>query len=517
MTINRKIFCISLFLLLVYNFGYSDSPHDPLDTSLQKVDNIIVSESKTVKIGSVEYKAEYGTITVLENRNKKSSRLITLPYIRVYSSSKNQLEPIFVLNGGPGGSNMRWDWGIMWYLLPEHDIVAVGYRGVDGSTVLNCPEVTQAFKGNSDLLGQESMKTIGLAWSASAKRITSEGIDLNGYTILECIEDNEAIRTAFGYDRINLISASYGTRVAYLYGLKYPEKIKRSAMICVNTPGSCVWEPDRTDKQLKYYSDLWSQDSAMSLVSKDLYADMQHVLNNMPRNWLLFSIDPGKVKVVTFALLFHRKTAAMVFDTYVAAKNGDASGLALMSLAYDYVVPSMATWGDMATKAVSVDFDSTRNYLLDMEPKGIPLGSPMSTLLWGPLSFGHWPMQLLPDEFRKPRKSDVETLLLSGSVDFANPPERATKELLPYLTNGKQVILSQCGHVNDVLNVFPDNTKLLLTSFFSTGKVDTSLNTYRPMDFNVSWGFPKLAKVGIGGIAILGTSIIAIIVRFIAK
>jgi hypothetical protein len=31
-------------------------------------------------------------------------------------------------------------------LLDEHDIVMVGYRGVDGHVVLDCPEVTKAWR-----------------------------------------------------------------------------------------------------------------------------------------------------------------------------------------------------------------------------------------------------------------------------------------------------------------------------------------------------------------------------------
>ena len=514
---KQTIQFILLLSILIYYIGCSGSKYTYPDPSLQKTNGAFVFESKTVKIGTTEYRADFGTITVSENRNKTTSRLIHLPYIRVHSSSKNPREPIFVLNGGPGGSNMRWDWGIMWYLLPEHDIVAVGYRGVDGSTVLDCPEVAQAFKGNGDLLSEESMKTIAQAWIASANRLTSQGIDLDGYTMIECIEDIEVVRKICGYERINLISGSYGTRVAYLYSLKHPECINRSAMICVNPPGRCVWEPEMIDKQLKRYSVLWSQDSMISLKSKDLYKDIQNVLNNMPNKWLVFSIDPGKVKVVTFALLFQRKTAAMVFDTYIAAAQGDPSGLALMSLAYDYVVPSMATWGDLASKAVSADFDSTRNYIAAMEPTNMPLGSPMSKLLWGPLSYGRWPIQQIPKEFRQLRYSDVETLLLSGSVDFANPAELATHELLPYLKNGKQVILSECGHVGDVLSVYPEITKRMLTSFYSTGVVDTSLVAYKPMDFNVNWGFPSLAKVGLGAITVVGTSLVAILVWFVRK
>jgi hypothetical protein len=237
----------------------------------------------------------------------------------------------------------------------------------------------------------------------------------------------------------------------------------------------------------------------------------------MPSKWLLFSIDPGKVKVVTFCLLFQRKTAAMVFDSYVAAKQGDPSGLALMSLAYDYVLPSMFTWGDLASKAVSADFDSSHNYFLEMEPPGLPLDSPLSKLLWGPLRYGGWPMQQLPDEFRQMRNSDVETLLLSGSIDFSTPAENATKEFLPYLKNGKQVIFSEYGHVGDIVYLNPENTRRIISSFYRTGVPDTSMNAYNKMDFNVSWGFPALAKVAVGTLAVVGTAAVVGIVLLVRK
>lgn len=506
-----------LLILLVSGFRCSDSKHAyPVAPTNAKVENF-VSETKPFEIGSETYEADFGTITVPENRSKSTSRLINIPFLRIHSHSKNPAEPIFCFSGGPGQSNMYWNWESMWYLLSEHDFVTVGYRGVDGSTVLDCPEVTKAFKGHGDPLSEESMKTIGRAWSASATRLISQGVDLDGYTMIECIEDNESVRRALGYERINLASGSYGTRVAYLYGLKHPEHIYRSAMISVNPPGRFVWDPQMIDSQLKHYSALWSKDSTMSSRSQDLYATMQTALNNMPRWWLVVPINPGKVKVVTFALLFHRNTAAMVFDAYVAAGRGDHSGLALMSLAYDYVVPSMNTWGDLASKAVSADFDSTRDYRLDMEPPALPLGSPMSKLLWGPLSYGRWPTLQLPEEFRKLRQSDVQTLLLSGSVDFSTPAEFATKELRPYLKNGKQVILSECGHVNDVLYVKPENTRRILSGFYKSGVPDESMNTYVPMDFSVSWGFPTIAKIALGVIAFVGIAFVAVIVWLIRK
>ena len=162
----------------------------------------------------------FGTITVPENREKASSRLISIPFLRIHSHAKAAAEPIFAFSGGPGQSNMSWDWSTVGGLLAEHDFVAVGYRGVDGSSVLDCPEVTEAFKAHGDPLSERSLEAIGHAWEASAQRFRAQGVDLDGYTMLECIEDNESVRRALGYGRINLLSASYGTRVAYLYGLK---------------------------------------------------------------------------------------------------------------------------------------------------------------------------------------------------------------------------------------------------------------------------------------------------------
>ena len=477
----------------------------------------IVTRAGTFEIGSKKYAADFGTITVPENRSKPASRIINIPFLRIHSHSQNPAEPVFGFAGGPGASNMSWDPGKASAFLPKHDFVLVGYRGVDGSTVLDCPEVAEAFKGDGDILGGKSMERIARAWGTDAESLAARGVDLDGYTMLEVIEDNESVRRALGYKLVDLLSESYGTRVAYLYGLKHPESIYRSAMIGVNPPGCFVWENGPTDELLRRYSALWSRDSAMSSKTTDLYAAMQRVLNGMPRRWFVFPIDPGKVRVVTFALLFQRSTAAMVFDAYAAADRGDASGLALMSFSYGFVVPSMATWGDLASKAVSADFNPARNYTSDMDPSDTPLGSPMSKMLWGPMTYGHWPVEQLPTQYLRARASDVETLLLSGSVDFSTPPQNATEKLLPYLAKGRQVILSECGHVNDVWYAKPGNARLMLTSFYDTGVPDTSLNTYVPMDFNVKWGFPAIAKASLGGIVFIIMAVVAVPVWIIRR
>lgn len=132
----------------------------------------------------------------------------------------------------------------------------------------------------------------------------------------------------------------------------------------------------------------------------------------------------------------------------------------------------------------------------------------MGKLLWGPFRFGDWPIKPIPEEYRKLQRSDIETLLISGSVDFSTPVEFATNELLPYLSKGRQIILSEMGHVDDVFAIRPEATKRLLTSFYETGVAEDSLCEYVPMDFNVKWGFPKIAKMGLG--VVVGVTVIIV-------
>jgi hypothetical protein len=91
--------------------------------------------------------------------------------------------------------------------------------------------------------------------------------------------------------------------------------------------------------------------------------------------------------------------------------------------------------------------------------------------------------------------SDVETLLIGGSIDFSTPPQFATEELLPYLSNGEQVILRDLGHTDSFWSSQPEARVHMLRTFFDTGQVDASLYTYQPLDFDVGLGWPALAKL----------------------
>lgn len=473
----------------------------------------------TIKSDFGPLQVNRGTLVVPENRARPGSRLIALPLVRLRAKTPAPAEPVFFLGGGPGSSNIHskipaWVSG----LLDKRDFVMVGYRGTDGSVVLDCPEVAQALKGTGgDLLGAESRARLAEAMAAAARRLRSEGVDLEGYTVPEVAEDLDVARSALGYERVNLLSMSYGTRVAQVYAFLHADRLSRSAMVGANPPGHFVWDPGMIDAQLAQYARLCARDSSCSARTPDLAETMRRVAHRMPRRWWFIRIDPGKVKVATFALLYHRRTAAMAFDAYLAADRSDPSGLALMSLVSDFILPKTGIWGDLLCKG-SIDYDAARDYATELNPPDSILGSPMSQLIWGPIGESKpWPIPRIPEKLRRLQPSAVATLLVSGSVDFSTPAEAAAKELLPALSRGRQVTLAEMGHCNDLMFLQPKAFERLLTSFYDTGTADESLFTYAPMDFRVSWGFPALAKLMLGAGALLVVLVGALIWLFVRR
>lgn len=460
-----------------------------------------------VKVHGTKVPARCGAIMVPENRADANARLITLPVTQILGTSDEVAEPIFYLAGGPGTSNMKFQPPLG--LLQNHDVVLVGYRGVDGSVKLECEEVKTAVKGiGNDLFSAESQGNLSDAITACHQRLTGEGVDLAGYTIPEVVADMEVAREMLGYGRIHLLSESYGTRVAQIYAQIAPESINRSVMIGVNPPGHFVWEAETIDAQLAQYVALCAADAACQTRTADLAATMRAVNQNMPASWMGLSINPGKVKAVTFALLFHPNTAVFAIDAYLSASEGDASGLAMLSQAYDLLVPNMSVWGEFFAKGYSTDYDASRDYSDLADPDSV-MGSPMAQLLW---SFaGGWKGAVIDETYRQIRPSTVQTLLIGGDLDFSTPVEFATEELLPSLENGQQVILKNMGHTNDVWNAQPEATEKLLVTYFAAGIVDDSGYVEQPITFSPRITLPIIAK-GLSGLGILLLLLVGLVV-----
>jgi len=301
------------------------------------------------------------------------------------------------------------------------------------------------------------------------------------------------VRKSLGYNKINLLSVSYGTRVALLYGYRYPNAINRSVMVGVNPPGHFVWWPKATEQIINEYDSIL-QSKGESLNGLTINESIESSFSNIPKRWTFFKLDAEKIKATSFVLMYRKQSAVMVFDAYKrAVKKGDYSGLYLMQLAYDYLVPGMFTWGDLFNKGASADFDRNINFKELLKPEKTKIGAPLSLLIWG--GGEKWPVITIEEEYKKVQYSLIETLMIGGNLDISTPPNYAAKELLPNMPNAKQIILKNMSHADDLMYLQKDAFDSLISTYFDTGKVDYTLFSNDTIEFKTPVSFNGIAKV----------------------
>lgn len=478
---------------------------DPVSVPPNAVAGDLVLQSCDYTVESENYPADCGTLVVPENRVDPNSRLIALPVTRVRARSGDAAEePIFFLTGGPGQSNMGFEFADRF--IDDRDLVLVGYRGIDGSVRLDCPEVESALAHSTDLVDEGSFRAYADGFGSCADRLTEEGVDLASYGLVQQVDDMETARIALGYDRINLLSESAGTRTAMIYAWRHPESINRSAMAGVNPPGNFLWDAQLTDEQIGRYADLCSNDRSCSERTDNLAASLALINANMPERWLILPIKKGNVQAMSFTMMMQSTaeaglgSAPTMFDAWLSAAEGDTSGLWVSSVLADLMVPRLFVWGQFAAGA-SIDFQAARDYFSSGEDFSANLGRAATAFNWGGGRLVEaWPSAKGVGEYAQVQTSEVETLLISGELDTSTPPRIAAEQLLPYLPNGHQVVLVGLVHSPSFWADQPEAGARLINTYFDSGQVDDSLYKPQAVDFTPGQTLTALAKVIAGAI-----------------
>jgi len=444
------------------------------------------------------YAADCGTLVVPENRGKPGSRLIGVRVIRIKALAAHPGAPVFRLQGGPGVTNLAFPEASR--LAQNHDVVLVGYRGIDSSVRLDCPEVSSALKRSTDFISEKSYRAYTQAFRDCATRLQAEGVDLAGYTLPEQVDDLEAARRALGYERINLVSESVGTRLAMIYAWRYPRSINRSVLIGVNPPGHFLWDPKVTDQLIGRYSRVCAQDAGCSKRTDDLASSMRQTSVHMPHRFWGLPISAGDAKLASFFGLMQSTSASeplsapMTIGSWISAAHGDPSGLWFLSFMARMAFPQAFVWGEMA--AVSrADTRAADRYVAEGPHRDDSiLGNAGTKFIWGGGGLAHaFPPAPDSNEYSRVRDSNVPTLLVNGTLDFATPATNGFHELLPHLTNGRKVVLANVGHSDTIWSFEPKANARLLNTYFDTGRVDTSLYTPAKVDFT-----PHVTQTALG-------------------
>ena len=464
-----KFYFSSTFLfltLLLSNTYYSQS------NFIQEV-----RKGKDIIIGNQTYATLTGFIVVPEDYEKPASRKIQLPFFILKSPNKTPQDPVFWLDGGPGASNILSEQKIIATkpneLLANHDFVCLGYRGVDGSVILQSKAITKAMKGiHHQLLSDKSLNNVESKIRKYCVELKEKGIDINQYNVINVANDIDSLRKFLGYKHIHFISVSYGTRVALMYSYKYRNTLNRTVMIGACPQGGFLTKPEQVEETLNKYDSLYLAQKD-SLNKGSIKEAIKEAFKKMPKRWRTFKLDADKIKAGTVGALYATGFATLAFDFYFkAAYTGDYSGLFLLQKYYD--INKSKAIGDVYAKTVTADLNVDWNNKLAIEnlrKTNATLGGNQS-LLYG-RTYEAWGFKSISKEFQRNKISDVETLIISGDLDFRTPATITESELIPYLTNSKHITLKNSSHIDILRDVM--NSQEFLKKFLEDGIADKNL------------------------------------------
>ncbi|NJO92994.1 MAG: alpha/beta hydrolase [Chloroflexia bacterium] len=167
-----------------------------------------------------------GFLEVWENRKTKSGRKIPISVLVLPAKNGGATKPpLFSFSGGPGGPGTDLlyrflrDYKDLNY---ERDIVMIDQRGTGKSNPLGCKFLENRLILEdylSEMYPEEVIKNCFDSLSAIA--------DLSQYTTPNIADDIDEMRAWLGYDKIDIIGFSYGTRLAQVYLKKTSRKHKQ--------------------------------------------------------------------------------------------------------------------------------------------------------------------------------------------------------------------------------------------------------------------------------------------------
>jgi pimeloyl-ACP methyl ester carboxylesterase len=292
--------------------------------------------------------AELGEFLVQENRSGKSSRTITLRFVKFPATTKDQRIPIIYLAGGPGGSGIDAARGsrfpLFMALREFGDVIAFDQRGTGMSEPnLSCKETY--FVPLTEPLNRATAGKI-LAESATTcfQRLTKQGIDLTAYNTRENATDLNDLRIALQAPRLTLWGISYGTHLS-LAAMKYHDDFIDRVILAGVEPLHHTYKlPSDQQRLLAKIAELAKKDPKISAVVPDLMSSIQQLLTKLehepqvvtlthPQNGLTAQIKVGKfdLQYALAGMLVGPETFAGMPDFISRLEQGDWTALALLT------------------------------------------------------------------------------------------------------------------------------------------------------------------------------------------
>jgi pimeloyl-ACP methyl ester carboxylesterase/cytochrome c-type biogenesis protein CcmH/NrfG len=403
---------------------------------------------------------EQGRLLVPERRAAKSGRLIELAFLRIKSTAREPQAPVVFLAGGPGGSGIQTgrlaDYFQAVKALREFaDVILLDQRGT-GASIPNL-----ACHGTFGDLPATALRSRADAVPAFTKlarecadRLRAEGVDFDGYTILESADDIEDLRRALKVKQVTLWGHSYGTQLAFATARRHAGSVARLVVMAVEGVANTEKLPSDVDRYFAQIAAMCKNDPRIGAQVPDLRRLMREVFDRLDREPISVMVAHPATGAKRDLLVGGFGLRALVLQTamnntrnlplvpllFASLARGEAGVLAeMLGAAQGFHIPT-ADWFliDGASGATA-----ERRAQIRREAETALLGDVINFLttdlkaVWRPKDLG--------DEFRRPVKSSVPALFISGTLDANTPPDRA-EEVRRGFPHSAHLIVENAGH-----------------------------------------------------------------------
>ena len=388
--------------------------------------------------------ARCGSFEVAENPAQPEDRKINLKIAIAPATGKTtEPDPVFFFAGGPGQAASE-TWVMIRSTLNKirksRDIVMIDQRGTGGSNKLACEsEIEEDLNQEIDL---------DLIRSETEKCLADLDGDPRFYTTTIAMGDYNLVRKAMGYEKINIMGVSYGTRAAQVYLRLFPETVRSVTLDSVVPMQLALGQehaPMLDQSVASVFEDCSEDESCNSLFpgqAEELNALFMQ-LREQPRQITIINPVSGKpqemrltadtLAVAIRFLSYASETQALIpLLVHEALTTGDLSRLASQAILV------MAGLNEMLARGMELSVLCTEDYpVIDQSAdySDTLIGNLMLEII--DLQCKVWPHGEVDEGFHQPVVSDLPVLLMSGERDPVTPPHYAalTAESFPNSLN----------------------------------------------------------------------------------
>jgi len=396
--------------------------------------------------------AQCGFLQVPENPDEPDGRTLSLHVaVAGATSTDPKPDPVFFFAGGPGQAASE-TWVMIRPTLEKirkhRDIVMIDQRGTGQSNKLDC-----AVEDTGDLNADIDLEQV-----AAMTRQCLEGIgaDPRFYTTTLAMQDYDRVRRAMGYERINLIGVSYGTRAAQVYLRQFPDTVRTVTLDSVVPMQLALGQehaPMLDQAVERVFQDCDADPACHSLYNSSLQdlSTLSASLRAEPRQITIVHPVTGERQQVRFTadtlavavrfLSYASETqATLPLLVHEALSTGRLDRLATQAMLVLSGLNEMIAHGMELSVMCSEDYP-----WLDPDDgqAGTLLGSVFLDAVKAQCEV--WPAGMVPADFHEPVSSSAPILLMSGERDPVTPPQYAAQAAAGF-SNSVQLVARGQSH-----------------------------------------------------------------------